>query len=211
MKMTNTLLTKPILNFLLCGIISIGIASCGGGGQSESDSEKEHDHEEKSGEEHPNGNGEEHPDNGEEHPDDGEEHPDDGADAGQSLTIEQFADAAENYIEKKTEKNGGHFPVKDAKQDKTLKLELEKVHRKRLSHLGDDTYFVCADFEGKDGHTYDIDIFMEGTKKDNLEEAKKPMVHKVDGDERFTWHEEDGEWERKQVSSNKGDDTEEKS
>lgn len=200
MKKTNMQLTKQIVSFLICGMISISLSSCGGGGESGSDEKDDKKKKEQKDKEHPNGNGEEHPDNG-----NGGEHPNEGADAGQDLTIEQFADAAENYIQKKTKENGGHFPVEDAKQDKTLKLQLEKVHRKRLSHLGENKYFVCANFKGKDGKTYDIDIFMKGTNKDNLEEAKKPMVHKVNGEERFTWHEEDGQWERKQVSSKKDD------
>ena len=133
---------------------------------------------------------------GQEHPD---EHPSDKQSKEKSLTIEEFADAAEKYIKKKTRRHDGYFPVRDEKQGKTLKLELDKVHRKRLSHLGDNKYFVCADFKGQDGNTYDIDIFMKGTTKENLKEAKKPMVHKVNGKERFTWHEHDGVWKRKEV------------
>jgi hypothetical protein len=120
------------------------------------------------------------------------------------LTIEEFADAAEQYIRKKTEEQGGYFKVKDEKQGKTLKLTLDKVHRKRLSHLGDNKYFVCADFKGQDGNLYDIDIFMKGTNKDNLEPTEKPMVHKVNGNERFTWYEEDGIWKRRMKDKKNG-------
>ncbi len=131
---------------------------------------------------------------GDEHP----EHPEEEKQQEQSLTIEEFADAAKKYIKQKSKENGGYFMVKDEKQDKTLKLKLEKVHRKRLSHLGNNVYFVCADFKGQDGKTYDIDIFMKGTSKENLEVTRDPMVHKVNGEERFTWHKEDGVWKRKQ-------------
>lgn len=120
------------------------------------------------------------------------------------LTIEEFADAAKEYIQKKTEQQGGHFKVEDEKQGKTLKLTLKKVHRKRLSHLGDNKYFVCADFKGEDGNLYDIDIFMKGTSKDNLEPTKEPMVHKVNGDARFTWYEKDGVWKRRMKDKKKG-------
>ncbi len=152
--------------------------------------------------EHPSGGKgrSEHPSRQREHP----EHPERKSDQSEylknkksSLTIQEFADAAENYISEKSEKNGGYFLVEDEKHDKTLKLKLEKVHRKRLSYLGNKTYFVCADFKGTDGNIYDIDIFMKGTNKDNLVEAKPPMVHKVNNKPRFTWYEEDGIWKRR--------------
>jgi hypothetical protein len=160
--------------------------------------------------------GSEHPDDGgggSEHPDDGgsgggSEHPDESSKS-QSMTIEQFADAAKAHadaakahIEKEAKKHDGHFMVKDQKTGKKLKLDLEKVHRKRLSHLGDNRYFVCANFTSQDGTLYDVDIFMEGTKKSNLEEAGKPKVHKVEGEPRFTYYQEDGVWKRKSVDNN---------
>ena len=46
---------------------------------------------------------------------------------------------------------------------------------------------------------YDVDIFMQGTKKSNLEEVRKPKVHKVNGDARFTYHKVDGVWKQKSV------------
>ncbi|MFB6258609.1 MAG: hypothetical protein ABEH38_07935 [Flavobacteriales bacterium] len=133
----------------------------------------------------------------EEHP----EHPKEGKEQEKALTIDEFADAAKSYIQKRSEKNDGYFPVKDEKQGRTLKLELEKVHRKRLSHLGDNVYFVCADFKGKDGKLYDIDIFMKGSSKEDLKVTRDPMVHKVNGKARFTWYEKNGIWKRKKAGS----------
>ena len=212
MKGTNTTL-KQLLTLVIAGLFTFGMTACGGGqsggnngdGQEQSEEKEDHDH---SGDgedhEHPdNGGGSEHPDEGggSEHPDDGgsgggSEHPDESSKS-QSMTIEQFADAAKAHIQKKAKKHGGHFMVKDQKTGEKLKLHLEKVHRKRLSHLGDNRYFVCANFTSQDGTLYDVDIFMEGTKKSNLEEAGKPKVHKVEGEPRFTYHKEDGVWERK--------------
>ncbi len=136
----------------------------------------------------------EHPE-GKEHP--SKEHPKDQS-AKKQLTIEEFADAAEQYIKRKSQANEGYFPVKDKMQGKTLKLKLQKIHRKRLAHLGNDEYFVCANFEGQDGKTYDIDIFMKGTNKNNLEATRKPTVHKINGDARFSYYKNDkGIWKRK--------------
>lgn len=186
---------KTALHLILGFMVCVSLAACGGSKQNE---EGEHQHEHSEGEEHKHNEGEEHPED-EEHPE-GEEHPDESSDAGE-LTIEEFADAAENYIEQKTEKQGGFFKVKDEKQDKTLRLTLKKVHRKRLSHLGDNTYFVCADFMGKDGNLYDIDIFMEGTSQENLKASKKPIVHKVGGVARYNWYEDNGTWKRKKAET----------
>ncbi len=121
----------------------------------------------------------------------------------QQLTIEKFADAAEQYIEKESQKNNGYFLVKDKERDSTLKLQLSKIHRKRLSHLGNNVYFVCANFYSQDSTLYDIDIFMKGTKKDNLTPTREAMVHKVEGEPRFTWYEEDGVWKTQPVKKDK--------
>jgi hypothetical protein len=39
-------------------------------------------------------------------------------------------------------------------------LTLTTAHRQRVSQLADGRYFARADFKGRDGNTYDVDIFM---------------------------------------------------
>ncbi len=114
----------------------------------------------------------------------------------QGLTISEFADAVDHYVAQQEKKSGGFFLVKDQKQNKILKCKLEKIHKKRLATLGNNEYFVCADFKADDGNTYDIDIFMEGTSKDNLK-ATRTMVHKDNGTPRYTWYEDNGIWKTK--------------
>jgi hypothetical protein len=123
-----------------------------------------------------------------EHP---SEHPKGGS--GQ-LTVSELSKAAEKYVKKEGKAHDGYFVVQDG--DKTLQLTLSKVHDDRLSPLGDDVYFVCADFTAQDGTVYDVDIFMKGTLKDNLE-ATETSIHKVNGKERYTWHEANGVWKKK--------------
>lgn len=220
MRATNTSFRK-LLTIAIAGMFTIGMSACGGGqssggnggkqeqsDQKKKEKKKDHDHSGDGGDhEHPSDTAsKEHPDNskgGSEHPDKGggSEHPNQSSKS-QSMTIEQFADAAKAHIQKKAKKHGGHFIVKDQKTGEKLKLELQKVHRKRLSHLGDNRYFVCANFTSQDGTLYDVDIFMEGTKKSNLEEAGKPKVHKVEGEPRFTYHKVNGVWKRKPVDDN---------
>ncbi len=199
---------KKSLPYVLALFVAIGFTSCGGDQSGDSSDGEEMSEEEKDGDDHSEGDdhdhsgegGSEHPDDeGNEHPDDeGSEHPDESSKSS-SLTIEQFADAAKAHIEKEQNENNGFFRVEDEEQGKTLKLQLEKVHRKRLSNLGGDKYFVCADFKAQDGKTYDVDIFMKGTKKSNLEEVRDPKVHKVAGEPRFTYKKEDGVWKQKPV------------
>ena len=141
-----------------------------------------------------------------EHPKDKKaEHPEDPKEAKAeevTLTVQELAVAVKEYVEMESEENDGYFSVKDDQQNKTLQLQLTKVHEERLASLGDNVYFVCADFKGTDGNTYDIDIFMEGTSKDNLE-ATETSVHKMNGKERYTWHEEKGVWEKKSIGKTK--------
>ncbi len=121
-----------------------------------------------------------------------------------SLTIEELSVVVKEYVKKESEANKGYFLVKDDQQEKTLKLELTKVHEKRLASLGDNVYFVCADFEGTDGNTYDVDIFMKGPNKDNLA-ATETSVHKVNGEERYTWYEDKDkrEWKKRTIGGEK--------
>ena len=131
----------------------------------------------------------EHP---EEHP---SEHPEGGGKTA-TLTKDQLADAVEDHVEAESAKTGGFFVVTDDQTGEQLKLKLDKVHRKRLSKVGADKYFACADFESDTGRMYDLDVFMTGTSKDNLVFSEF-TVHKVNGKERYTWHEKDGMWFKK--------------
>jgi len=127
------------------------------------------------------------------------EHPEDTAQKAQ-ITKDELADAIESYVKKQTSVQGGYFIVFDGEAGKKLSLTLDKVHRKRLSRVGEDTYFACADFETPEGKMYDLDVFMTGPDKDNLTFSKF-MVHKEAGKERYTWYEQDGVWKTKKVEA----------
>lgn len=107
-----------------------------------------------------------------------------------------LADAVEAYVEKEAAAYGGYFLALDEKTGQELKLTLDKVHRARLSKVGKDTYFACADFRTPEGKIYDLDVFMKGPDKDNLTFSKF-SVHKEDGKERYTWYEEGSIWKKK--------------
>ena len=125
------------------------------------------------------------------------EHPTDKKQAGLSKT--DLAAAIRTWVERESAANGGSLKVDDPVERKTLNLKLEKVHDERLSQVGPNLYFACADFVEKDGTKYDIDVFMTGKTKDDLKETEV-SVHKVNGKERYTWYEDNGTWKKKPVA-----------
>jgi hypothetical protein len=125
-----------------------------------------------------------------------QEHPTDKKQAG--LTKAELGAAIKTWVEKEAARNDGWLSVEDPVAQKTLQLKLEKVHDDRLSRVAPDVYFACADFVEKDGTRYDIDIFMQGKTKDDLQNTEV-TVHKVNGKERYTWLEENGTWKKKAV------------
>jgi len=73
------------------------------------------------------------------------------------LTIVELAISIENYIQNDVTLKGGFF-VYDKNKKEILTLTLTKIHKERLSNIGGDTYFACADFSASNGNIYDLDI-----------------------------------------------------
>ena len=113
-----------------------------------------------------------------------------------AVTKDNLANAIEDYVMEQAALSEGYFVITDDVTGEDLKLTLDKVHRKRLARIDRDEYFACADFIATDGRVFDLDVFMKGADKDNLEFSQF-MVHKVDGKERYTWLEDQGVWRRK--------------
>ena len=111
---------------------------------------------------------------------------------GEKITLQNLARAIKGFVEADIMLRGA-FLVIDPKTEMVLKLKLEKVHKERLSHIGDDIYFACADFNAENGKVYDLDIFLHGTNTDNLT-VSEISVHKEDGIARYGWQEENGIW-----------------
>jgi len=142
-------------------------------------------------EEHPSQSQAEHP---AEHP---KEHPTETS--ATPLTKEALAEAVEDYVESQSGENE-KFLVKDPKTGEDLELTLLRVHKDRLSSVGEDTYFACADFKAQNGKVYDLDVFMKGEAVENIA-FDKFSVHKENNVERYGWAEENGLW--KKVDLNK--------
>ena len=114
---------------------------------------------------------------------------------GEKITLQNLAQAIESFVEADINLRGA-FLVIDPSTNEVLILNLEKVHKERLSHIGDDVYFACADFNADDGKVYDLDIFLRGTNTDELT-VTEISVHKEDGQARYGWQEEEGVWVKK--------------
>ncbi len=141
------------------------------------------------GEEHPE-EGEEHAEEGEEHPEEGEEHPTEK----EPPTVESVARFLEDEVTNNAD-HGGWMTIWDDEANAELKLQLDKIHRERLSKTAEATYFVCADFTTPEGKTYDLDFWVRET-EEGLQ-VTETTIHKEEGQPRYNWVEENGIWKRK--------------
>lgn len=116
------------------------------------------------------------------------------------VTLEDVAKFAEEYIQKNSK--DGLFKCYDKNTRKELELIFDKVHREKLAQTKKNEYFVCANFKGKDGKTYDLDFFVEGKSKSYFNINKKNIsIHKVNGKENYTWNynKKKDLWEKKAI------------
>jgi len=113
------------------------------------------------------------------------------------LTLEQLAQSIDEYVTKDTALKGGYFLVYDQVAKKPLVLTLDHVHKDRLSALGDEVYFACADFKAQDGKLIDVDVFMKNG--DSGLVPTEVHIHKVDGKPRYTWKQDGDIWVREDV------------
>ena len=86
-----------------------------------------------------------------------------------------------------------YFFVFDLKNNEILNLTLSKIHKERLSNIGNDTYFACADFQASNGKVYDLDVFMKGKSQNDLV-VTEINVHKENNVPRYGWQERRGVW-----------------
>ena len=124
-----------------------------------------------------------------EHP----EHPEHPNKITSPVTINAVGKAVAEFIASDAKLKGGKFMVFDRLSSEVLQLDLLKIHMDRLTGLGNDTYFACADFQASNGKVYDLDIFMKGKSTDDLA-VTEISVHKEEGVERYGWKEKRGVW-----------------
>jgi len=116
-----------------------------------------------------------------------------------TLTLQELADVVQLLLDEEYKKNGGFVVVRDSIEDVDLNLIMENINSKHLSSHSENLHFVCADFKTEGGENYDLDIFMKGYNKDDLQPASV-MVHKKGEEPRYAWSEEGGKLVRQGVS-----------
>ena len=117
-----------------------------------------------------------------------------------NVTKEDVAKFAEEYV--RTNSKDGVFKHLDTNTGKEMELTLDRVHKERLLPIKKDEYFVCADFKGKDGNTYDLDFFVQGSDRSNLRvDTTSIAVHKANGKGNYTWNynKKKDVWEKKEI------------
>ena len=120
------------------------------------------------------------------------------------VTLDDVAKFAEEYVQKNSK--DGLFKYYDKNTRKELELILDKIHREKLAQTKKNEYFVCVNFKGKDGKTYDLDFFVEGKSKSYFKKKKKNIsIHKVNGKEYYTWtyNEKKDIWVKKIIETEK--------
>jgi hypothetical protein len=101
-------------------------------------------------------------------------------------TMRAFVQAVEDHVALKSEEDGS-FQVYDKKLKKTWKLELDRIHKKRIARLSGNSFFACADFKQVDGkNKLDLDFFV--SRKDGTFTVDEVAVHKVNGKKRYTYN-----------------------
>ncbi len=127
-----------------------------------------------------------------EHPEKEAEHPEQ---HGSPPTIGEVATFLEGHVAEVTAGTDGWMSIRDEKTGQALELQLDKIHRERLAQTDEHTYFVCADFNNRDGEVFDLDFWVHQTAHGL--QVTETMIHKQMGNPRYTWYEESGVWMRK--------------
>jgi hypothetical protein len=134
--------------------------------------------------EHPTASGQEHPK--EESKGKKNEHPV-GSKHWNKQMRREFNEAVEDHVRRMSA--GGAFKVQDEKLGKEWELKLIGVHKKKIVHLGGESFFACADFKTVGGEKAKLDLDFYATKSPDGWKIDKTVIHKVDGKPRYTYNE----------------------
>lgn len=109
------------------------------------------------------------------------------------VSIAEIESGIKNFIQKKTEENGGYFQVRDRGQE--FKMKLVRVHTEYLANLGPKSHFACVDLADISGDVYDVDFFLTG--EPGAMDVTETSVHKLNGKPFYAWKQKpDKTWNR---------------
>ncbi|MFB6346708.1 MAG: hypothetical protein ABEK50_13200 [bacterium] len=133
----------------------------------------------------------EHPGSGTEHHEHaGEEHHQDATDRQEeTFTAEEIKTAIRSYITRDQQLKNGFFYIYDKELDRDWRLSFSKLHPVRIiKRDGETIYFACTNFTVKNSEDHDLldlDFWMKP--ENGKLKPYKIRIHKVDGNERFTY------------------------
>jgi transglutaminase-like putative cysteine protease len=109
------------------------------------------------------------------------------------VSIAEIEAGIKNFIQKKTDENGGYFQVHDRGQD--FRMKLVRVHTEYLANLGPKSHFACVDLADVSGDVYDVDFFLSG--EPGAMDVTATSVHKLNGKPYYAWKQKkDKTWNR---------------
>ena len=99
----------------------------------------------------------------------------------------------ERHIAEQVRLGSGRFALPFG--ERTLQLELVRVHTEYLARLGPRRFFACVDLADVTGDVYDVDFFLEGEPAAMV--VTETTVHKLNGKPYYAWQQAtDGTWHR---------------
>jgi len=109
------------------------------------------------------------------------------------FSAEEIQSAITDYIETDQSLKNGYFYIYDEKLNYDWKLTFSKLHPVRvINREGKTIYFACTNFsvqnDDSENNILDLDFWMKP--EDGELEPYKVRIHKVDGDERFTYEDD---------------------
>ncbi len=66
-----------------------------------------------------------------------------------------------------------------------LQLKMVRIHRERIAKTAEGVYFICADFETREGKQYDLDFWV--MEKDGNLAITDTTIHQEAGQPRYLW------------------------
>ena len=109
------------------------------------------------------------------------------------VSIAEIESGIKNFIQKKTEENGGYFQVSDRGEE--FRMKLVRVHTEYLANLGPKSHFACVDLADENGDVYDVDFFLSG--EPGAMNVTETTVHKLNGKPYYAWKQrKDKTWHR---------------
>lgn len=108
-----------------------------------------------------------------------------------ALPADEIRKGIKAYLEEAAKTSDGYYSIRDEVEGNYLTLKFVGIHGSVTYIPRDDTYLACVDFVADDGSaSYDIDFWIRED-YEGKPEVYKMVIHKKDGEPRFTYGDEE--------------------